>query len=25
VGHPIIKSLELGEDWGWCYPDSIAL
>jgi CPA2 family monovalent cation:H+ antiporter-2 len=20
--HPIIKSLEPGEDWGWCYPDS---
>jgi CPA2 family monovalent cation:H+ antiporter-2 len=19
--HPIIKSLEPGEDWGWCYPD----
>jgi len=25
VGHPIIKSLEPGEDWGWCYPDAIAL
>jgi CPA2 family monovalent cation:H+ antiporter-2 len=20
--HPIIKSLEPGEDWGWCYPDA---
>jgi CPA2 family monovalent cation:H+ antiporter-2 len=19
--HPIIKSAEPGEDWGWCYPD----
>jgi monovalent cation:H+ antiporter-2, CPA2 family len=23
--HPIIKSMEPGEDWGWCYPDSEAL
>ena len=23
--HPIIKSMEPGEDWGWCYPDAIAL
>ena len=21
VGHPIIKSFEPGEDWGWCYVD----
>ncbi len=21
VGHPIVKSLEPGEHWGWCYPD----
>ncbi|MEO8073349.1 MAG: UBP-type zinc finger domain-containing protein [Acidobacteriota bacterium] len=21
--HPIIKSFELGEDWGWCYVDEI--
>jgi CPA2 family monovalent cation:H+ antiporter-2 len=21
TGHPIIKSLEPGEDWAWCYPD----
>ena len=20
-GHPIIKSFEKGEDWGYCYPD----
>jgi CPA2 family monovalent cation:H+ antiporter-2 len=23
--HPIIKSLEPGEDWGWCYPDAVTL
>jgi hypothetical protein len=22
-GHPIIKSFERGEDWGWCYVDEI--
>jgi len=21
--HPIIKSLEPGEDWGWCYVDEV--
>ena len=21
VKHPIIKSFEPGEDWGYCYPD----
>jgi uncharacterized UBP type Zn finger protein len=21
TGHPIIKSFEPGEDWGWCYED----
>jgi len=21
VGHPIIASLEPGEDWGWCFLD----
>jgi uncharacterized UBP type Zn finger protein len=21
--HPIIKSFEPGEDWGYCYPDDI--
>jgi CPA2 family monovalent cation:H+ antiporter-2 len=23
--HPIIKSLEPGEDWGWCYVDEVEL
>lgn len=22
--HPIIRSFEPGEDWGWCYVDEIA-
>ena len=22
-GHPIIRSLEPGEDWCWCYEDEI--
>jgi uncharacterized UBP type Zn finger protein len=21
--HPVIKSFEPGEDWGYCYPDEI--
>ena len=21
--HPIVKSLEPGEEWGYCYPDDI--
>ena len=21
--HPIIKSFEKGEDWGYCYPDDL--
>jgi uncharacterized UBP type Zn finger protein len=21
--HPVIKSFEAGEDWGWCYVDEI--
>jgi hypothetical protein len=21
VGHPIVRSLELGENWRWCYVD----
>jgi len=25
VGHPIIKSMEPGENWGWCYPDAVTL
>ena len=23
TGHPIIRSLERGEDWGWCYADEV--
>ncbi len=23
--HPIIRSLEPGEDWGWCYVDEMAM
>jgi uncharacterized UBP type Zn finger protein len=23
--HPIIRSLEPGEDWSWCYVDDVAL
>jgi uncharacterized UBP type Zn finger protein len=23
TGHPIIKSFEPGEKWGWCYIDEI--
>lgn len=25
TGHPIIKSFEPGENWGWCYIDEIYL
>lgn len=21
TGHPLIRSVEPGETWGWCYPD----
>ena len=24
-GHPIIRSLEPGEDWSWCYIDEVAM
>ena len=24
-GHPIVRSLEPGEDWGWCYADRLTL
>ncbi|MGH7765096.1 MAG: ubiquitin carboxyl-terminal hydrolase 14 [Candidatus Dormibacteraceae bacterium] len=24
-GHPIIKSFEPGERWGWCYVDEVEL
>jgi hypothetical protein len=23
--HPIVRSLEPGETWGWCYVDSVML
>jgi hypothetical protein len=23
TGHPIIRSLEPGEDWLWCYVDEV--
>jgi len=23
--HPLIRSLQAGEDWGWCYVDKIYL
>ena len=25
IGHPIVQSLEPGEDWGWCYADQVFL
>ncbi len=25
VGHPIVRSLEPGEDWVWCFVDEIVL
>jgi uncharacterized UBP type Zn finger protein len=25
VGHPIVRSLEPGEDWMWCYVDEVVL
>lgn len=24
TGHPVIRSIEPGEDWFWCYPDEVA-
>jgi hypothetical protein len=24
-GHPIVKSFEPGEGWGWCYADQVTL
>jgi hypothetical protein len=24
-GHPIIRSLEPGEQWSWCFADSVAM
>ncbi len=23
TGHPIIRSIQPGEDWYWCYPDEL--
>lgn len=25
TAHPIVASAEHGEDWAWCYPDSLFL
>ena len=25
TSHPIIRSFEPGEDWGWCYADELLL
>jgi uncharacterized UBP type Zn finger protein len=25
TGHPIIRSVEPGEDWSWCYEDELML
>src|SRR5436305_15340306 len=25
TGHPVIKSFEPGEDWGWCFEDEVAM
>jgi uncharacterized UBP type Zn finger protein len=25
VGHPLIRSLEPGEEWSWCFIDDLAL
>lgn len=25
TGHPIMRSFELGEDWGWCFVDNLLL
>ena len=24
-GHPLMRSFEPGEEWGWCYPDEVVL
>jgi uncharacterized UBP type Zn finger protein len=24
-GHPVMRSLEPGEEWGWCYVDKVVL
>ena len=25
TAHPIMRSLEPGDRWGWCYPDEVTL
>jgi uncharacterized UBP type Zn finger protein len=25
TGHPIVRSIEPGEDWSWCYEDELLL
>lgn len=25
TGHPIVKSFEPGETWGWCYADEVQI
>jgi uncharacterized UBP type Zn finger protein len=25
TGHPIVQSLERGEDWLWCYADNVGM
>lgn len=25
AGHPIIRSIQPGEDWSWCYEDEVAM
>jgi hypothetical protein len=25
VGHPLMRSLEPGEDWSWCFLDEVAM
>jgi uncharacterized UBP type Zn finger protein len=25
TGHPLIRSIEPGEEWSWCYPDETAM
>lgn len=25
AGHPLIRSLEPGEDWSWCFQDQVAM
>ncbi|AKI99097.1 ubiquitin-hydrolase Zn-finger-containing protein [Archangium gephyra] len=25
TSHPVVRSLEPGEDWGWCYEDEVMI